>query len=260
MKNKLLILLLILFQISCSKDNSSNPEDGDAGMLKKIIKHVSSNSTDTFDFYYSDGNKLNKVILNTNDATRDFNTCTIHYIYENDLIINTFVYYDANPVEEIINNFYYSVENKIVKYERISKFSGVTYLDTFNYNHLSNGNIERECISETVSTTFSSTIIFDSNSNVISGSNYFDYNNIGYYVYDNKLSPYSGIKGVEKIYFVNQLNNFDTFPDYYHNNIGYTNSVNPDPSIFYTFTYNSENKPLLIYEPLGSLYNEYFYY
>jgi hypothetical protein len=255
---KLFLVLLILFVFYSCQNSDSNSSDGNAGMLKKIIRHnynASSNLQDEiYDFFYSNGNKLDYFTWKSTGADYEGIIATRKLTYsENDLIIKKERKTTSNSFPNAVfgpeMEYQYNNSNKLIKSIRWSnQDSG---FDTYDFDHLSNGDIKFLFNNTSTGTIKRDTIKFDTNKNLI--KNNYPYSGVEMFQYDNKLSPYYGVVGLDKIYFLDELSSYDFYPEYYNNIINRN-------EISFSYEYNNYNKPTKKISSTGSVLVEYFYY
>ena len=247
MTKNLIFIISITFCISCSNnDDSSNSEAGNSGLLKKTIKHFnySNLSDEIFEYFYEDGNRLKRI-----ESSRG---SKLIFTYSNDLIIKTEWFGAGNDFSSKEFNFEYNSNNQLIKFVKSPSIQ-----DNYVYTHLDNGNIKYDqYYSPNPSpANYKRTVeLIMENGNLINEDVYF-------FTYDNNMkSPYYGIKGLDKTYFVDQLMEFDNYPSYFNN---LTNWIHQGVSnTNYSYEYNTDNKPILMTSnvPAGNNSTEYFYY
>jgi len=234
-KLKLLIYLLLIF--ACSNDNETSENDsGSSGLIKsRIFKtDIAPNESDSKrSYFYSDGNKLKRIEYlkekTVDDGTLDYKH---HFFYENNLIVRIESFYRSKYTTNlnVVNYFEYDINENLVKFTRDSNRDGV---EIHNYEYLNNGNVNDNYIKEGWNSQDTKTLEFDINRNLISVASI---GHITTYEYDDKISPFFGIAGLDKLYFVEMnLLQSGIYPTYYN----FFKFNNPDE-----YEYNSELKPV----------------
>lgn len=237
-KIKLLICLLLI--IACSnEDEISKNELGNSGMIKAIIfkTDISPHESDSkTSYFYSEGNKIKRIEY-LKEKTVDYGTVDYkhHFFYENNLIIRVESFYRTKDITNlnVVYYFEYDSNQRIIKFTRDSNRDGI---EIHNYEYLNNGNISDNYKKENMNNFQTNILEFDINGNLT-----YD----GYYerfTYDNKTSPYFGIIGFDKLFFVNMNSLQGSFYPTYFNNLktrSYNSIVNN-----YSYEYNSESKPI----------------
>lgn len=240
---KIIIIIILIANLSCTNEDSSSSERGNAGLIESIISPSSdlNYSEDiTTKFFYTEGNKLKRVefVSKKNDIITLLES---NYFYEGNLIIRIETEQKGNYGISIIDYFEYDSSQRLIKHKRIRNDRNI--IENYEYSYMSNGNILKTDVSKP---NYSEELKFDNNNNLISDVNY-------EYTYDNMKSQYFGILGLEKIYFVYFIRPTFNYPVYYNNFITYKiGNITP---IKYSYEYNSEGKP--IRNNFGTFYNYY---
>lgn len=222
---------------ACSREAEiTRNESGNSGMIKSIIGSSPYTNDSKTSYFYEDGDKLKRIEYSKesiDDGTLDYKH---HFFYEGNLIVKIESFYRTKYITNlnVINYFEYSSNKKLIKFTRDSNRDGV---EIHNYTYSSNGNIIDSYKKENMTNYETKVLEINDKKNLI-----FD----GYfktYTYDDKRSPYHGITGFDKLYFVEMhLLGVENYPEYY-NNIK-TMSWNFSSRSFF-YEYNSDLKPLI---------------
>jgi len=164
----------------------------------------------------------------TIDYTNDF---TFIFFYEGDLIIKIETFKNDNDQPHVIDYFEYNSAQRLIKYVR--NFIGD--ITSYEYSYLANGNIGETIILNDIVNPLDKKELKIQHNNLVEDSH-------TKYTYDNMKSPYYGITGLDKIYFVNKRSPFDNYPSY-KNNIIKTIRTDITSVLNYTYEYNSDGKP-----------------